>query len=155
MKLFGIICLLIMLPVWPLVIAYADHGDADPSSRLRAEARELNEIVQQSWLRYQVKASVQRFATQAEKAGLCAGGSGGLPGEPGDNILGNESSEIIKPLDHSDGNCIYEIQMLRNVWVDVERYLYDTTYDFPHVYRQYVQTRQALRDFLAVNRGRL
>ncbi|MEK6705283.1 MAG: hypothetical protein AABZ06_05800 [Bdellovibrionota bacterium] len=155
MKLSVIICLSVMFSMGSLANTYADHGDLNPASRLRSEAQELNEIVQMSWLRYQVKYSVQRFAMQAEKAGLCAGGSGGLPGEPGDNLQGNEPGEIIKPLDHSDGNCAYEIQALRGVWVDVERYLYDTNYDLPSVYRQYVQTRQALRDLLAVNRGQL
>ena len=155
MKLYRIVGLSVMLSVLvsmaSLVTAYADHSDDNPGSRLRAEAQELNVIVQQSWLRYQVKASVQRFAMQAERAGMCAGGSG----EPVDRIMGGEPDGIIKPLDHGDGNCIYEIQMLRNVWIDVERYLYDTTYDFPQVYRQYIQTRRAVRDFLAVNGGRI
>jgi len=149
-KTFGLVSLIFIASIGA---ASADHGSQNPAGHLRGETQELNSVVQRSWLNYNVKSAVQRFAMQANRAAAnCGGGFGGNFAEATEQLIADHAGEITNPLDHNEGNCGYEAQTLRNVWSEVERYLYDTTYDFPQVYSQYVETRQALYDFLAIAR---
>lgn len=119
-------------------VAYADHNDhPNPPSpggsavqRLGSEAESLNSQVQWSSLAWQVKDTVTRFTQEVRELVSC---------EPG----GSPS-----PLDHNDhpGNCRLQTQQVVQAFQPVERYLYDTMYDYPSVYRQYQRTAQAVRE---------
>ena len=114
--------------------AFADHQQPGQGQfgGVVTEAGELNNVVQWSNLRPNVKQTVARFANTAAQLGYC-----------GDAPLAPVSVELF---DHGGGaGCANLVNQLRWQWNQVERYLYDTGYDYPQVYQSYLNTRAALQ----------
>lgn len=115
--------------------ALADHTANTNVSRLKQSSDRLYSEVYYSTLRYEVKQSVYRFTQDVNYLHRCV-----LSFPPA--LLRSDSQD-----DHT-GNIPYACQSalyrVRSSFYPVERYLYDTQYDYPYVYRQYRQTRYAL-----------
>ena len=120
--------------------AFANH---EGGGSLQGAAAELNEQVQCSSLRYQVKYAVNFFAQQAARYSAYCGETMGMT-QP----MNHEGEGIIQPLDHNGGgaNCRYELRNVLRSWSLVERYLYDTNYDYPNIYNSYLETRAAVQE---------
>lgn len=151
MKSSQVVTLVVTLGVLSSSVVLAEHGDLNPVARLRAEAQELNTIVQSSYIRYYVKSAVYRFARATDFLNACMNGSPwGRRGERGDEPFSgrsdsNQSDESLEPMDHGDAQrCELELRRVQDTWFPVERYLYDTNYDLPQVYYQYLETSEAL-----------
>lgn len=116
-------------------VAMADHNDGGRYGNVRNRAYELNQVVQWSGLRWNVQNAVSRLAqstSQLDDRFM-------VPTQP-------MQPASLNRFDHNDGGSNnYVIQQIRSEWYEVERYLYDTNYDYPQVYRAYRNLRHALR----------
>jgi hypothetical protein len=83
------------------------------------QASQLDRTAQQSWLRFEVKSSVSQFVNSAYQFQNCL----------------NQRRQ-----------CRFEFRDLNQNFHAVRQFLYDTMHDFPAVYHQFVQTRNALQE---------
>jgi len=114
------------------MFSYADHElPAGTVERLERDTRDLNYAVSYSTLRYAVKQAVARFAYDVDRFVDCVHGG----------------PHITDDHDLIPGNCEFDLHHVRRSWYPVERYLYDTYYDYPQVYRRYLRVRDDLRMF--------
>lgn len=112
--------------------AQADHGmPVGSSGYVVYETRELNDLVQRSWLRYHVKSAVSRFAWDVEQLGRCV--------QAGRPIFNDHLEDPGVP--HF---CRHQLNQARRSFSSVDRYLWDTHYDFPRIYRVYANVRNGL-----------
>lgn len=131
------------------VVAVADHSSPSGSvARLQYETQELLQTVRYVGLNYNVQQAVNRFYYDVERLADCVRFNGGR---------GVRNTSFSKG-DHLDGpdfrdhdelvgvpyQCRTNLDMARRSFTPVERYLYDTSYDYPQVYRSYMETREAL-----------
>ncbi len=133
------------------VMALADHNSPSGSvGRLMYESQELTQVVRYVGLNYQVQQSVERFNYEVSRLADCVRYNGG--GRLGsDRLNSNVGDHLDNPviLDHLEDpgipySCRANLDMARRAFVSVDRYLSDTYYDFPQVYRAYMDTREAL-----------
>jgi hypothetical protein len=106
------------------------HHNGDPIGQLLEEAAQLNAIVQQSYLSPNVQDAVEHFVGDISLIEDCEMNPAPVPGFQG----------------YPAQSCRGEVQHVLGAWNRVQRYLYDTTYDFPQVYQQYRNTQFALRN---------
>lgn len=159
LSLFGVSSLAIGLSLALIstvgTIARADHNENDPSQKLVNESLELNQKVQRSNLRSAVKNSVNRFYIEVVRTTNCTANNGGLRDRSNidPSTLGTGGGEIggIGTLDHREDDCQTEKTRLNAAWTPVERYLYDTYFDYYEIYQHYLSNREALHDFLNSN----
>jgi hypothetical protein len=129
MKRIGFLGLLSALLIGSLV--RADHTDPQGSiGLLDSEADELVQEVQYSNLNSNVKYAVYDFGTAVHRLVDCV-------------KLGRSGR------DHTDevgcpARCRYQLQYAQSQFSEVSRYLRDTQYDYPYVYRQWRSTSRAL-----------
>jgi hypothetical protein len=132
------------------VIARADHNSPQGSvGRLSYESQELLQVVRYVGLNYQVQQSVERFNYDVSRLVDCTRFYGGGRGPD----LENKADRLNRPelRDHLNPygvpiQCRESLKRARWTFRGVERYLRDTNYDLPQVYRQYLETRDALFD---------
>jgi len=107
----------------------ADHELPGGTIRgLYNSAYQLQRSVQYSSLRYHVKNAVYRFANDVRQFVNCS--NSGLPTWEHDSV---------------PERCEYIIGNLHQRWYEVDRYLYDTYYDYPSVYRDYRQVQRQMQ----------
>ena len=119
-------------------VAKADHTDGGSVGYLLRESQELDQMVRYSYLKYEVKNTVARFSWDVQRLAEC-----------------EQNVPRTMNRDHDGGcseSCRYQLDQVRRSFYPVERYLRDTYYDFPEVYRQFVSTKRAL-DAVSVNPG--
>ena len=116
--------------------AFADHTGGSIDALVSA-SRNLNQTVNYSYLRYHVKSAVYGFSNEVEQLDRCADGRGFERPELMDHGT-NDHTGGVPP------QCQYQLNRVRASFSQVERYLYDTYYDFPQVYQAYQYTRSAL-----------
>lgn len=141
------------------ITTQADHDDGDWDdnygggrvARLQRETHELQRVVSNSYLRYNVKQAVNEFAQQVRGLSRCS-----IRFDFNESRLNDSSENLkevetptpididVKPLDHNE-DCQFQIRRVHQSWYEVDRYLYDTYYDYPRVYRQYQEVERALR----------
>lgn len=149
---------------------FDEHDSSYAARRLAQEARQLENVVRRSGLHYQVQEAANRFGNDAIVLADClennsfGGPDIGFPGIGGPGIggpiivgpggpgLGGGPIIIPVPRPHG-GGCRFQMQRARQSFAVVERYLYDTAYSLPRVHRQYLITRDALRDVANVGPG--
>ena len=127
----------------------ADHNSPSGSvNRLLYETQELVQTVRYVGLNYNVQQSVDRFNYDVYQLANCVRFNGGRGLRNSQLTVGDhlDSPDI---RDHMEGvgipyQCRMNLDMTRRSFVPVERYLRDTYYDFPQVYRSYMETREAL-----------
>jgi len=119
--------------------AFADHQGGGGVDNLVQAARNLNQTVRYSSLRYAVKSSVYSFTYQVESLDRCIDGARLIRPE----IMDHEGAN-----DHTGGGvppqCQYQLNNVRNSFGPVDRYLNDTYYDYPQVYQAYQYAQSAL-----------
>ena len=126
MKLLKFIFLTSCFSILPF--AAQAHHQGDPIGDLLSQAQSLNYTAQSSWLQPNVKYAVEHFVS---------------------DISSIEDCVIYSPYgDHEDSgvSCRDEVYHVQGAWNTVARYLYDTNYDFPQVYNQYLQTQYAFQN---------
>lgn len=109
--------------------AFADHTLPSGSlGRLRQDTARLDSTVRYSTLRYDVKLAVSRFAYDVERFVQCSQ----FRGENRDHDLIPE-------------HCEQDMHQVHYSFYSVDRFLYDTYYDYPQVYRVYTTVKNDLR----------
>jgi hypothetical protein len=88
--------------------------------RLVYDGLELNRLVQQSWLRPDIKQTSQGYAGNVSDLMTCARANAGL------------------------SSCGSSLQIVQANWLKVERRLNSTMYDYQSIYQQYVDARRSL-----------
>lgn len=132
MNKFGLLSMLSALALMAGV-ARADHSDPEGSvGRLHYEAELLEQVVNNSYLNYNVKRSVMAFAGSVNRLEQCV--SSGAR-----SLLHDHTDEVGCP-----SQCLYQLQYARSLFAQVSRYLNDTQWDFPQVYNQWARTYQVL-----------
>jgi len=115
-------------------VVRAGHGDPEGSTGLlEYEAEQLEQIVNSSYLNYNVKRSVIDFAGSVHRLIECV--NYGTR-----RIFHDHSDEVGCP-----SQCTGELQYAQSAFAQVSRYLRDTQWDFPQVYNQWRRTHQVLR----------
>lgn len=110
-------------------LALADHTLPSGSlARLARDTYSLDSSVRYSSLRYEVKMAVSRFAYDVERFIRCT-----------------QNGPITRDHDLIPESCEYDLHQVQRSFYPVDRYLYDTYYDYPHVYRNYVSVRNDMR----------
>ncbi len=122
-----------------LGIAYADH-EKGSSAALAFETRTLNDYVQNSSLRYNVKEAVYRFNYDVMNLVQCV------------RYQGVNSATN----DHTDKPgipmaCEYNFRIAQDSFRPVERYLYDTSFDYPGVYQAFLEVKYSLYSIIVTN----
>jgi hypothetical protein len=119
--------------------AKADHDSPMGSiGRLMYETTELQREVNYSWLRHHVKASVNRFTYDVQALFYCA-------------QQGFRNTALAAPRpDHTEEVgcphwCRQQMARAQYSFDSVSRYLYDTNWDYPNVYRAWLHTQDAIR----------
>ncbi|MBI1861179.1 MAG: hypothetical protein HYR96_09710 [Deltaproteobacteria bacterium] len=109
-------------------VVRADHEVPEGSvHELHEAAHQLEYEVRYTYLSYRVKQAVSRFTSNVVRFYTCVGGN------PAD--------------DHETVGtaCYGPLRSAQQTFYPVERYLYDTYYDYPRVYQEYVRVKQLLR----------
>lgn len=139
-----IVLVVVGLMMWGAGAAKADHSSPSGSvGRLVYEAQELGQVVRYVGLNFQVLQAVDRFNYDVARLADCVRATGGGRGVGGPFPMGS-------PLDDHLENpgvsyqCRGQLDMARRSFYPVERYLRDTNYDLPQVYRQFLETRESL-----------
>lgn len=118
------------------VTARADHNAPLGSIRaLHDQAHQLDNAVQYSYLSYRVKQVVSRLAYDVSRFYQCTGGN---------------------PADDHDlvpGTCYGPLRSIQQSFYQVDRYLYDTGYDYPYIYQQYRRVGSLLRSVAGTGLG--
>ena len=114
--------------------AQADHKKGSTAA-LAFETSNLSYFVENSWLRYSVKNSVKRFERDVDYLSQC--------------VRYSSVNNIV--LDHTEDEgvpriCEYNLRMAYDSFRSVDRYLYDTEWDLPNVFRAYLEVKDALYD---------
>jgi hypothetical protein len=122
-------------------IARADHdtGNVDIDALSRA-TEYLETEVRYSTLNYQVKQTVSQFSYDVDRLVYCVERSRPFPFRATEHVVPGT-------YDHSSGcprECAMDLNLAKQSFNPVNRYLYDVQYDFPQVYRAYQETRFAL-----------
>lgn len=113
--------------------AQADHKVPGGSlSRLSQDTNRLVREVQYSYLRYHVKQAVYRFGSDVRRFYSCTASFPAPRWQTWDHDIIPDS-------------CEHQMHRLERSWYQVHRYLHDTYYDFPRVYRAYRRVRSAIR----------
>ncbi len=110
-------------------VAFADHTLPQGSiERFERDSRDLYNVVRYSTLKYQVKQAVYAFSYDVEQFVHC--------------VHGYQESR-----DHDliPSSCEYDLDRVHNSYYAVNRYLYDTYYDYPQVYSRYLRVNQDMR----------
>jgi hypothetical protein len=94
--------------------AYADFNDFNALTRLSTNSYELNQAVQNSSLRYEVKTAVYDFSVQVQGLMNC------------------------RP------DCQDQVRSLVDAWNPVDQYLQYAEYEHPQVFQEYIETRDSL-----------
>ena len=128
MKAYLSIALLALSLMFPAVVR-ADHTVPEGAvARLHEDTHLLEYNVRNSSLRYSVKQSVYRLSTDVSEFYQCAN-------------RGLSRDHTIPEI------CENVMRQVRSSWYPVERYLYDTAFDYPWVFRSYQQVRSDLQLF--------
>ncbi len=124
--------LLLLVPLWS-ALAFADHSSPMGSvGLLLAYAQDLEQAVQYSSLQYNIKSVVFEFVHQVNHLADC------IRREPRPIFNGHIDDIGVV------GSCRSEFYGVQSSFRSVERYLYDTNWDYPDIYNAYVSTRRAL-----------
>ena len=110
--------------------ALAEHGrdyESSPARALIREATELNQSVQIARLTYPVINATERLVQEAHSFHQC--------------VTYGDSNRYGRG---RRGLCQSEYREVRFAFDHVARFLHDSAYDFPQVYRQYLYTQEAL-----------
>lgn len=127
-----ILFLWIGLVIFTGTAAKADHDSPMGSvGLLLYESQHLNQEVRYSSLAYHVKDAVARFSQDVDYLAEC---------------VRHNVSNILDHLDEPGcpSRCYSYLDRTRQSFYSVDRYLYDTYYDYPHVYHAYTDTKRAL-----------
>ena len=110
-------------------VAKADHTlPAGSLAHLRRDTYDLDREVQYSTLNYQVRRTVSVFAYDVSRFLSCVG-----------------ARAVSRDHDVIPAQCEYALDRVHSSWYPVERYLYDTDYDYPQVYYRYLAVRRDIR----------
>jgi len=110
-------------------IVKADHSLPGGSlSRLQNDTHYLEYQVRNSYLKYQVKQATYRLLLEVNALSQCIG-----------------QREETRDHDTVPENCEYRFRYVRQAWVPVNQYLYDTYYDYPRIYQAYLRVRQDIQ----------
>ncbi len=114
-------------------VARADHNDPEGSvGLLHYEAELLEQVVNNSYLNYNVKRTVMDFAASVGRLEQCVSfGSR--------SIIHDHTGDVGCP-----SRCSYQLQYARSTFAQTSRYLSDTQWDFPQVYNQWQRTYRVL-----------
>ena len=112
---------------------FADHSGGGGASNLSVASNNLRNVVMRSTLNYNVKRAVTSFDMEVDRYTQCTQYS----------FRGLD----VTVMDHSGGgrDCDREYDRMERTWYPVDRYLYDTYYDYPYVYRAYQQVQRELQ----------
>lgn len=128
--------LLKTIPILAILMAgvsFADHTVPDHVLHgLSHDSRQLESAVRYSTLRWQVKQSVFQFSYAVQRFMRC------INYHFRGNVAGHRDHTI-------PGNCEYAMREVRQTWYPVDRYLWDTYYDYPYVYQAYLKVREDVR----------
>jgi len=112
-------------------VSFADHTvPGGTCHRLYQDTARLEQNVRYSSLRWNVKDAVFRFYYAVERFTRCVGPH--REGETRDHDTIPES-------------CEWAMRDLHSTWYPVDRYLWDTYYDYPYVYQSYTRVRDDMR----------
>lgn len=131
------------------VVAKAGHNSPSGSvGRLFYETQELVQTVRYVGLNYNVQQAVNRFHQNVVRLADCVRfnsriGSRNNPFLEGDHLDGPDFRDHNEP-SGVPYQCRPTLDMARQSFRPVDRYLNDTHYDYPQVYRSYIETREAL-----------
>ncbi len=110
-------------------LALADHtAPLGSINALLNDSRNLQYQVSYSTLRYTVKDALARFQYRVEQFGRCV--SVGRPTRDHDTI---------------PESCEYSLRDVQREFYVVNRYLYDTYYDYPYIYNTYSRVQRDLQ----------
>ena len=131
-------------------IALADHPDDPPrgggAMALYNASENLERTVRWSGISWRVVSAVNYFGSNVHRFYQCSRfGDGDL--EPNEVVMDQPEERIVDQPDfeHPDeGNCRSQMNSVQGAWYQVDRYLYDTNWDYPQVYRAYMRVRRAL-----------
>lgn len=122
-------------------MAIADHNDPVGSvGLLEHETAELEQVVRNSYLNYNVKSAVFQFSGASQQLVNCVR-------YEGRDLTQDHTGEVGCP-----SVCGRQLQNAQAAFRPVQRYLSDTQYDYPEVFQQFRQTGQALRS-ISMNGG--
>lgn len=136
--------------------AYSEHGDGgwggDGYSSLSNATNRLNSLVQYSSLHCHVKGAVNNFTYAVDNYMRCANrGNYGYGSDNLSNIVGGTIGLIgaiggaVSTFDHGrNGDCYGARNRMQYAFRSVSNYLYDTSWDYPQVYRAYQRTANAM-----------
>ena len=111
----------------------ADHTLPQGSlKRLSDDSRYLYYVVRNSSLHSGVKRAVNDFTYKVDSMIRCA--------------QSPDSRENTRDHDLLPEHCEHYLNYVHYSWYNVERYLWDTAYDYPYVYRAYLRVRTDMRD---------
>ena len=116
--------------IYTFAPALADHTNPNhPLDRLVMDTDRLEYQVWYSNLRYEVKSAVRNFAYDVDYFARC------MDMYPQNPLYPNHSV------------CRFEFDRVRYSFYSVDRYLYDTYYDYPQIYNSYRRVKDDLRYF--------
>ncbi len=132
-------------------VVKADHtGETGSVAHLQGETRELQSLVQASWLNYNVKDSVYRFSSDVDRLVYCIQQSTDRNASTRDHN-GEVDHHTEEP--GCPSQCSYYLNNANNSFRYVSNYLYDTYNDFPQIYYQWRETDNSLRAIHVTNPG--
>lgn len=112
-------------------IAHADHQvEGGLVTRLHSGAHQLDDLVRYSTLKYSVKRAVSQFQYEVSRFYQC------VPQRS------NSRDHQMIP-DH----CVSYFRYSKSSFAPVDRFLYDTNFDYPQIYRQYLTVKADLASF--------
>lgn len=123
--------LLVLIGVFTLYvnIGVADHTlPAGSFSKLGKDTNHLDYVVRYSTLRYDVKWAVSNFAYDVKRLLYCV-----------------KYAQVDRDHDLLPEKCEYDLHRVQYSFYPVDRYLYDTYYDYPNVYYAYLAVRKDLK----------
>ncbi len=129
MKLRNLVLVLFAAATLHFTSALADHTLPSGSiARLKRDTYDLGRAVQYSTIAYQVKSAFSRFSYDVSRFISCV-------------------QQRPQERDHDliPSSCEYDLDRLHSSWYPVERYLYDTNYDYPNVYYRYLSVRRDMQ----------
>lgn len=131
------------------LVVKADHNSPSGSvGRLQYEAQELAQAVRYFGLNYNVVQAVDRFNYDVSRLSQCVGmGGRAMGGRDLNNLAEHLENPMVRDHNEQIGvpfQCRSYLDRVQRSFYPVERYLNDTYYDFPQLYRNYRETREAL-----------
>jgi len=108
-------------------VAHADHNyPINSTAALKYETDELAIAVSNSWIGFQVKTAVRHYVNDVNRLIRCVRFATRRP------IFNDHTEDPGIPR-----ACAVQLQHVRRAFGPVARYLWDTNFDFPRVYRAY------------------